>query len=438
MKPHKKEEHKMGLFKRNKKAEISPTFVKDYATSIRRELQIDETSFACIDRIATAFASLSYGVFDIKTKEKKAKNSVYELLREPNLEETHSLFFYQLVQDYYAGNVFLLKSFDEEGNVVSLFRLNPANVVVSRSTDPNKPHYKNYTYNGIHADGTRFTKNYKTYEILHIPSRFGYDGLIGHSIFKECAKPFETAHNLDNYTNNSFENSLGKRLVADLGAAFPDATSKQKEQWMSAFMKAYTGPENAGKPLLKEYGIQYDVIDTGVSDNRAAELTSSREFQQKIISQIFAVPVAYLGGEGNFDLENVSTMFITNALRPLCQAFEEAFNKLFKDDDKYKYYVEFNYNSALRTSIAAKTDSYTKKINNGQLTPNEVRRMENMPEKDGADTLFIGSNLMPLTKENIDAYMANSKKVLEEVEPTVPTEDAELAKTVPGVGSDKI
>ena len=60
----------------------------------------------------------------------------------------------------------------------------------------------------------------------------------------------------------------------------------------------------SGKPLLKEYGIQYDVIDTGVSDNRAAELTSSREFQQKIISQIFAVPVAYLGDEGNFDLEN--------------------------------------------------------------------------------------------------------------------------------------
>lgn len=430
----------MGIFKfkRNKNAEVVPSFVKDYASTIRRELAIDQTSFACIDRIATAFAGLSYGVFDAKTKEKQPRNSVYELLKEPNLEESHSLFFYQLIQDYYEGNVYLLKSFDEDGNVVSLFRLNPSQVIVTRNTDPNKPHYKVYTYNGIRADGTKFTQNYKHYEILHIPSRFGYDGLIGHSIFKECRKAFETAQDLDEYTQNSFANSLGKRLVADLGSAFPDATADQKDQWMSAFMKNYTGSENAGKPLLKDYGIEYDVLDTGVADNRSSELTSNRELQQKMISQIFGVPVQYLGSSDSFDLENVSTMFITNALRPICQAFEEAFNKLFREEDKYKYYVEFNYNSALRTSIAAKTDSYTKRITNGQLTPNEVRRMENLSEKDGGDNLFIPTNIMPLTQENVDAYMAQSKATMQELEPEVPTENAATAKTVPGIGSDKI
>lgn len=357
-------------------------------------------------------------------------------MKEPNLEETHSLFFYQLVQDYFAGNVFLLKSLDDEGNVISLFRLNPANVQVTRNTTPGQPHYKVYTYSGIRADGTKFTKDYKHYEIMHIPSRFGYDGLVGHSVFKECHKAFETASNLDDYTNNSFANALGKRLVADLGNAFPDATKEQKEQWMDTFMSAYAGSENAGKPILKDYGIEYSVLDTGVADNRASDLTNNREFQQKIISQIFGVPVAYLGNSGDFNLENVSTMFITNALRPLCQAFEEAFNKLFKDDDKYKYYVEFNYNSALRTSIAEKTSAYTKQITNGQLTPNEVRRMENRPEQDGGDTLWIPTNLMPMTQENIDAYMAKSKQIMKEAE--IPTENADKAGTVPSVGSDKI
>lgn len=431
----------MGLFtkyKRNKKAEFSPAFVKDYASNIRRELSMDETSFACIDRIATAFASLSYGVYDRKTKEKKSRNSVYELLQEPNLEESHSLFFYQLIQDYYAGNVYLLKSFDEEGNVVSLFRLNPSQVIVKRNTDPNKPHYKVYSYNGINADGTKFSRDYKHYEILHIPSRFGYDGLVGHSIFSENRKAFTTANCLSDYTQNSFDNAIGKRLVADLGNAFPDATDEQKQAWMDAFMASYTGTNNVGKPLLKDYGIEYSVLDTGITDNRAAELSNNREFQQKLISQIFGVPLAYLGNETAFDLENVSTMFITSALRPLCQAFEEAFNKLFVGEDKYKYYVEFNFNSALRTSIAAKTESYTKRITNGQMTPNEARRMENMPEMDGGNTLFIGTNLMPLTQENIDAYMAQSKATMNNSEPKIPTEDADLAKTVPGIGSDKI
>ena len=74
-------------------------------------------------------------------------------------------------------------------------------------------HLKKYSYNG---------KIYYSNDILHIPSRFGYDGKIGHSIFVEANKAFDTASSLETYTDNTFNNNLGKRLIIDIEKAYPN------------------------------------------------------------------------------------------------------------------------------------------------------------------------------------------------------------------------
>lgn len=416
--------------RRNRKATFQPDFIKDYTPIIQRELEMNETAYSCVDRIATAFAGLSFGVYDNKKKEKLINHNVYEVLKKPNLEEDHFLFFYQLIQDYYSGNVYLLKKLDDYGNVISLFRLNPSMVIVSRSADG----YKRYTYNGIQADGTKFTKDYQSYEILHIPSRFGYNGLVGKSIFSECRKAFELAGDISSYAQGTFTNTLGKRLVADLGQAFPDATEEQKKQWLDLFMSNYSGVRNVGKPLIKDYGVEYTVLDTGASSSQGAELKDNRAFQRQIIADVFGVPIQYINSDGDFDIEQITTLFITNALMPLCKTFEEAFQNLFIGDDKYTMYVEFDFNSAMRTSLQSKIDAYTKQMNNGMLTVNEIRRKENLQPVEAGDYAFVPANLLPLTQDNIDAYMSSAKAKLLGANDQ---EKAAMAGTNQGVGSDK-
>lgn len=400
------------IFQRNKNAHTTPRMIQDSRSAIDIETEIDATSFSCIDKIATAFASLSYGVYDSKTKQ-KTNHPIYDVLKEPNLDETHSLFFYEIVKDYYDGNVYLYKYTDDNGNVTSLFRLNPNAVYVTR----NEYNQKIYTYYGNRFDSTK---------ILHIPSRFGYDGKIGHSIFRECKKIFDTAVNLDTYTNNTFDNSMGKRLVIDISDAYPDATDDEKMQIRQKYINNYGGVENAGKPIVKNGKIEFSTIDTGVSDNRSSQLSENREFQQAVISQMFNIPIEYLKGSGTTDIETLTTIFMSQAILPIANAFEESFNKLFSPADRERYYIEFNYNSILRTSLNSKIDAYTKQLNNGMLSPNEIRAKENESPITAGDYHFIPANLMPLTDENVKAYMAQSKVAI-----------AEQQKTSVGIGNDK-
>ena len=404
---------KLNLFKRNKNARTTPMFIRDARSAIDCITQRDSISFACIDRIANAIAGLSFGIYD-KKSHKKVEHNLYDVLKEPNKDETHSLFFYQLVKDYYNGNIYLYKYTDENGEIISLFRLNPAHVNVSRD----EYNRKTYSYNG---------KTYYSNDILHIPSRFGYDGKIGHSIFVEANKAFDTASSLETYTDNTFNNNLGKRLIIDIEKAYPDASDEDMAEIRQKYIDTYGGVKNASKPIVKSGKINFETIDTGTSNNQTNQLTESKEYQTKVISLMFGIPPQMLIG-GAMDLETTTTLYLSNAIEPIVKAFEESFQKLFNISDKERFYIEFNRNSVMRTSLLQKIDSYTKQINYGLLTPNEVRAKENLSSIEAGDCSFIPANLMPLTKENIDAYMAKSK---------IEIENAEQAETSNGVGSDK-
>ena len=410
------------IFRNNKNAKQKPRDILDFASGINRQVESDSTSFSCIDRIATTISGLSYGIYKTKSGE-KADHPLYEVLKEPNAEETHTTLFHQLVLDYFDGNIYLYKYKDSEGNVTNLFRLNPRNVFVSR----NEYNQKTYSYNG---------EVYTADKILHIPSRFGYDGKIGHSIFQVCANSFETSQSLDNYTNNSFSNHLGKRLVIDLSDTYPNATEQEQKQIRDRYIQNYGGSSNAGKPVVKTGKIKFETLDTGASDNRASELSENRNFQLRIISQIFGVPLEYLSGEGSTDIEKLTTMFASQAVAPIVQQLEESLNKLFKVEERSKYYIKFNYNSLFRTSLASKIDSYTKQMNNGILTINEIRAKEDLPPVEGGDFNYRPANLLPILPELENSLGASAKLKQAELEnieqPTGTQKNAEAV----GLGSE--
>lgn len=403
----------MGLFTRNKNARWLPDFLKDFRSSTIYHIENDITAQTCIDKIASSFATLSIGVFDKKTH-KKIEDEILEVLEEPNLDETHFQFFYQLVQDYFCGNVYIFKYYSK-GELISLFRLNPAKVQVIRDSEHNQ---KQFIYDG---------NTYTSHHILHIPSRFNYDGLKGGSIFDSYKKGFEVAADLDEYTQTTFKNSAGKRLIVDINKVLPNATDEQKQLFRDKLVTSLSG-DNAGKPLIKTGGVEYDVIDTGYNDERSQTLEKNRKFQQEVIAEIFNIPLEYLSGNVS-NLENVTTMFMTNALQPIARVFEESFKKLLPENKREKLFFEFNYSSVLRTSIRAKVDAYSKELANAQLTINEIRRKENLPPVEAGDDLWIGSNLIPVTKENVNAILAKSKEALKEIEKNTPVEDSENAGT---------
>jgi HK97 family phage portal protein len=379
----------------------------------------DSTSFAAIDLICSSFANLSGYFYDKKSKQALKAHALYDLILSPNYDETKFQFFYHSAKDYFNGNVFWYKYDNAKGEVISLFRLNPAKVRVKR----NLSNQKIYTYNGIEYDYRK---------ILHIPSRYGYDGLIGKSIFSECNQIFSNTAELDSYIKNSFNNSVGNRLVIDITKAYPDASNEQIQQLADKFLQDYTGIKNAGRPLIKRKNIEYDKIETDFKDNRANQLVENRKFQEKEVAKLFGVPLPLLNGTETANTESLYTVFIENAIRPLATSFEQALNKLISFEERLTVYFEYSYNSLLKTSLQTRIDTYAKQVTNGMLSPNEVRRKENLPEVEAGENIFVPANLMPLRQDIVDAYMAGAKiKALN-------LESPDTAGNHSNIGDDKI
>ena len=382
----------MGLFKRkiNKNAANQPRIVKDYFPSSIGVTGLDAYAFAAIDRIASEFASLGFGIYNTKDKQKTKKHSLYEVLKEPNLDERHFNFFYQSAIDYYNGGAFwLIRRY--EGEVVSLFRLNPSQVVITRNANTNK---REFLYNG---------RIFTNKEVIYIPSRFNYSTLTGgKSIFDSVPSAFSTSRKIEEYAQKTFDNAIGKRLVVDI-SALGDLTDSQITQLKEDFNAKYTGVENAGRTLFKKKGFEYSEIGSDTKQN--VELADNRKIQKANIDNIFQMP------SESFDTEKYFTFLNEFSIKPLAMQFQDAINSLLDED---KYFFEFDYNSVMKVSLTQRIDSYIKQINNGILSLDEVRAKENLSPIEAGETHFMPVNMMPWNEEIKSAYMAKQKSIAEQ------------------------
>jgi HK97 family phage portal protein len=378
----------------------------------------DATVIACMDLIANSTAKVTYDIYDRDTRQKIRDHYLYPVFRNPNWDEPRSVFEYHKTIDYFHGNVFLYKYVNNTtGLLESLFRLNPLGVTVER----NAQNQKIYTYNG---------KQYDYTNILHIPARWGYDGMLGKSIFDFARSAFNTGKEIDSYVNSSFQNSLGKRLVVDISTAFPNATKEEVEAIKQKYVNNYTGSSNAGKPIIKSNKVDFTILDSGLSDSRAMQLVENRQFQESEYAKIFGVALSFLKGDNKYgSIESLYDVLIDTAIEPICSVTEQYYEMLMTPLERERYYVAANYNTIKKTSLSDRIDAYTKQLNNAILTVNEVRSKENLEPVEGGDTLWRPSNMIPVRIDVEEAMLAAAKLKAQELVNPNPANN---------IGSDKI
>ena len=337
----------------------------------------DATTWSAVERIAASMGNLAGAFHDRETKQVAVGHPLNDLLNAPNLDDTRFQFFYASVMDYFhKGNVFWYKWDNADGEPVALYRIDPNKVTVRRG-DLNG---KTFSFGN---------RDYGADRILHIPSRYGYDGLKGRSIFSECYRIFELSRELDDYVNNSFNNSVGNRLVIDLNKGNKDSQGEDLERLKRMFLQNYTGVKNAGVPVIKSNGVEYDVLKTDMPTNQANQLMENRQYQEKEIAKLFGIPLSLLNGTETAHVESLYILYIEGAIRPIATQFEQSINKLLPRHQRGRFFYEFSYNSLMKTSLTTRINSYARQLTNAVLTPNEIRRKENLPEVEAGDNLFL-------------------------------------------------
>ena len=144
-----------------------------------------------------------------------------------------------------------------------------------------------------------------------------------------------------------------------------------------------------------------------------SQFLSTREFDVEEICRIFRVPphmVQSLKRSTFNNIEHQSIDFVVHTLDPWLLRIEQAIIKdLLLENEKDVYYPKFNVDGLLRGAVNERMRAYSVGVTNGFLSPNEVRRKENLPPipaEDGGDYYFVNGSYTRLR----DIGVAYSKK----------------------------
>ena len=163
--------------------------------------------------------------------------------------------------------------------------------------------------------------------------------------------------------------------------------------------------ENGGA-ILQEQGFK---IDRYESRFQPGDLQTVSNITKQRIANAFNVPLSFLdnGNTNNAkSSESIMTQFVEMTLIPIVRQYEAEFNrKLLTQNQRARgYYFKFNINGLMRGDTASRTSFYAMMIRNGIATPNELRKLEDLPEtKDkNADKLWFSKDLALL--EDADKF----------------------------------
>ncbi|MGK5615875.1 phage portal protein [Proteus mirabilis] len=361
--------------------------------------------WACVRLLSESISTLPIKIYKSESDGSRSlakDHPIYRLLcKQPNFEMTPSRFMLMVVASLcLRGNSFIEKKYIGS-KLVALEPLLPQNMMVKRSEQTGMLEYK-YT----DPLGQK-TRTIPTNKIMHIRG-FGMDGICGMIPVKIGRDVIGAALSVEESAAKIFENGL--QSSGFLSSEFP-LDDEQRER-IRSYLLSFVGSKNAGKMMVLEGGMKYNNV---TMNPEAAQMLESRTFSIEEICRWFRVPpfmVGHMDKQSSWasSVEGMNMQFLTNTLRPLLVNIEQEISRclLNGDDD---YYAEFSVEGLLRADSAGRSAYYTTALQNGWMSRNDVRRLENLPPIEGGDIYTVQLNLTPLDQLGQEASSNEAEKL---------------------------
>ena len=127
-----------------------------------------------------------------------------------------------------------------------------------------------------------------------------------------------------------------------------------------------------------------------------AQFVETRKFQINEIARIFRVPPHMVGDleKSSFsNIEQQSLEFVKYTLEPWLVRWEQSMARsLLTPSEKQEYFIKFNVDGLLRGDYASRMSGYATARQNGWMSANDIRELENLdriPAEDGGDLYLI-------------------------------------------------
>jgi phage portal protein BeeE len=163
--------------------------------------------------------------------------------------------------------------------------------------------------------------------------------------------------------------------------------------------------------------------------NEAAQYLETRQYQVVEIARAFRVPLHLIQDLTRSTYSNIEvqgTEFVQHCLLPHLKRWEAAISRDLITDDE-RYFAEHSVSGLLRGDHASRASYYVSALQNGWMTINEVRQLENLnPIGAEGDQHYIQLNMQTLG--DMDGEPQAEPAPATEETPPEPQEDAPQAE----------
>ncbi len=353
---------------------------------------------SCVRILAEAIAGLPLHVYrhtEGGGKEKATDHGLYRLLHdEPNPEMTSFVFRETLMTHLLLwGNAFAQVVRNGLGEIIGLYPLQPNRMSVGRDLDTKALYYE-YQTSWDEPAGEYKTIRLTPADVLHIPG-LGFDGLVGYSPIAMARNAIGLAQATEDYGASFFANGAAPGGVLEHPGTIKDP-SRVRESWQATF----GGAKNGNKVAVLEEGMKYTPISVSPEQ---AQFLETRKFQLNEIARIFRIPPHMIGDleKSSFsNIEQQSLEFVKYTLDPWVIRWEQAITKtLLNPREKQQLFVKFNVEGLLRGDYQSRMEGYAVARQNGWMSANDIRELENLDridQADGGDLYLVNGNMLPL------------------------------------------
>lgn len=288
--------------------------------------------------------------------------------------------------------------------VVGLQFLYPNRLSISRKSDGNKE------YRYTDEDGRQRT--IPKARIWTIPG-WSLDGRQGVSVIRYGSEVFGAALATDEAAAGTFK----RGLMPTTWFKYPKILRpEQREEAREMIEGRLSGAINSARPAILEAGMEVGTLGINPKD---AQLLESRAFSVEEICRWFRVPPWMVGhtekstswGTG---IEQQMIAFLAFTLGPWLKRIEQSIMKdLLTPAERLRYYPKFAVEGLLRADSAARASFYSVMVNNGILTRDEVRELEDRAPMGGnAAVLTVQTALAPLDQLGANDADQNARNAM--------------------------
>lgn len=343
--------------------------------------------YACVRLIAGAIAGLPLPIYRRNDDAReKVDHPLWWLLNELPCPGWSSAQFWEFVVScvLLRGDCICYLRRNRLGEIIAVVPHHPDYVYIDRvaPADPRDPPRLVYYFwtrdgsFGAEAD-----------DVLHFAG-FGFDGRRSMSVIQWGARSgIGIAIKGDEFAGKFYSQGAQPQFALKTTSKM---SPTQQQDLRDAWTSKYSGTGPNGIPLILTEGIDVKELTMSAVD---AQLLESRQWQVVDICRAFGVPpfmAAEMGKATYNNTENLGADFVKYTLSPHLNRFELEINIKFWPRS-LKLFTEFNADGLMRGDSTGRANFYKSALGGtqspGWMTPNEVRRFENLPPVTDGNTL---------------------------------------------------